>query len=71
MDPRIVDFFCDLNQTSLIFKDKFLDEEHKVKTVLGEAALSQNHPRLSTLILQNCGLSDDSIETVIKGLISA
>jgi hypothetical protein len=51
MDPRIVDFFCDLNQTSLIFKDKFLDEEHKVKTVLGEAALSQNHPRLSTLIL--------------------
>jgi hypothetical protein len=51
--------------------DKFLDEEHKVKSVLGEAALSQNHPRLSTLILQNCGLSDDSIESVIQGLITA
>ena len=71
LDPLIVDFFCDLNQTTLVFMDKFLDEEHKVKSVLGEAALSQNHPRLTTLILQNCGLSDDSIESVIQGLISA
>ena len=46
LDPLIVDFFCDLNHSLLSFKDKFLDEEYKVKSVLGEAALAQNHPRL-------------------------
>jgi len=46
LDPLIVDFFCDLNHTTLSFKDKFLDEEHKVKSVLGEASLAQNHPKL-------------------------
>jgi hypothetical protein len=51
LDPMIVDFFCDGNQHILQYKDKFLDEEYKVKTVLGEVSLSQSHPRLTTLIL--------------------
>ena len=71
LDPLIVDFFCDMNRESLQFNDKFLDEEHKVRTVLGDASLSQHHPKLNTLVLFNCALSDDSIESIIQGLISA
>ncbi len=71
MDTQIVDFFCDAQRQTLEFRDKYLNEEYKVKTVLGEAALAQYHPKLQKLVLVNCGLSDDSIETIIKGLINA
>ncbi len=66
----IVDFFCDPNRAIIEFKDKFLDETYKVKSILGEA-VSNNHPRLTTLILSNCALSDDSFENILQGLINA
>ena len=66
----VVDFFCDPNRGILEFKDKFLDEEYKVRSILGEA-ISQNHPRLTSLTLSNCALSDDSIESFLHGLIGA
>jgi hypothetical protein len=70
LDPLIVDFFCDPNRSCMEYKDKFLDEAYKVKSILGES-VSQNHPRLTTLILSNCALSDDSIESALHGLINA
>jgi len=40
LDPYIVDFFCDANRQSLEFKDKYLNEEYRIRTVLGEASLA-------------------------------
>lgn len=66
----MVDFFCDGARASLEFRDKYLNEEHKVRTVLGEA-LTQHHPKLTRLILANCALTDDSIDSLMQGLINA
>jgi hypothetical protein len=71
LDPMFIDFFCDMNVAELEFNNKYLDEEHKVRTVLGDASLGQHHSRLTRVCLVNCGLTDDSIESILQGLISA
>jgi Ran GTPase-activating protein (RanGAP) involved in mRNA processing and transport len=58
----------DSNRSAVEFKDKYLNEEHKVRTVLGEACLVMNHPSLQRVVLSNCGLSDDSVECIVQGL---
>lgn len=40
LDPVIVDFLCDSGRTSLDFADRFLNEDHKVRFVLGEISLA-------------------------------
>jgi hypothetical protein len=64
LDPQVVDFLCESGRGALEVRDKYMNEEHKVRTVLGEA-MAQNHPRLSRLVLANCGLTDDSIDCII------
>ena len=71
LDPQIVDFLCDSFRTHLEMVDRFLNEDHIVRFVFGEAALAQNHPNITRLTLVNCGLSDDSLETILHGLMNA
>lgn len=51
--------------------DRYLNEEHIVRFVFGEVALAQNHPHITRVTLVNCGLSDDSLETILNGLMNA
>lgn len=71
LDPHLIDFMTDTFRSAVEFKDKYLNEEHKVRTILGEVCLAQNHPSLQRVVLSNCGLSDDSIECILQGLIHA
>ncbi len=49
------------------FKDKFLNEEHKIVYIF--EAMSY-HLKLQKLTMSNCGLSDDSVEILISKLAS-
>lgn len=40
LDPHLVDFMTDTSRAAVEFKDKYLNEDHKVRTVLGEVCLA-------------------------------
>ncbi|CDW90123.1 UNKNOWN [Stylonychia lemnae] len=67
LDINIVFFFNNQNMNILEFKDKNLNEEHKILHIF--EAMSAHH-RLMSLSLINCGLSDDSLDLLLFKLRS-
>lgn len=67
MDTQIVHFFCDPYLVSCTFKDKYLNEEHKIRWLFDSMTV---HWRLTELRLVNCGLSDDSLDLLLSKLKS-
>eukprot|EP00347_Sterkiella_histriomuscorum_P002760 403366908 len=65
LDTQIVQYFCDPNSVKLTFKDKYLNEEHKIMHLF-EAMFY--HQRLTHLNLVNCGISDDSLDLLLYKL---
>ena len=65
LDAKMAAYFMDPQLALVSFDDSFLNEEHKVVQLF--EALSV-HPRLRNLSLANCGLSDDSLELLLRVL---
>lgn len=62
----MVEYLIDPYSLSMEFKDKNLNEEHKISNLFDAIMV---HPKLQKLELINCGLSDDSLDVLLYKLV--